>query len=65
MLAFDLDVARVHARLWTELTETGNMIGLNDLVIAATAVAGSHAILTYNARDFSRVSGLEVLVPNP
>jgi predicted nucleic acid-binding protein len=60
---FDLSAARVHARLWTELTSAGQMIGSHDLIIAATALAFGHAVVTHNVRDFGRVSGLIVREP--
>ena len=60
VLAFDLAVARTHSRLWAELTTAGNMIGLHDLMIAATAVTNGLSVLTYNLREFSKVPGLDV-----
>jgi predicted nucleic acid-binding protein len=60
VLPFDLAVARTHARLWTELTAAGDMIGRHDLMIAATAVTHGYAVLTGNVREFSRVPGLDV-----
>jgi tRNA(fMet)-specific endonuclease VapC len=39
----------------------GKMIGAHDLLIAATALAQGHAVLTQNAKDFKRVPGLTVL----
>lgn len=63
IIPFDLMIARVHARLWTSLAAAGTPIGPADLIIAATAVAQDHAILTDNAREFRRVSGLIVIEP--
>ena len=60
VLPFDLTAARVHAGLWAELRERGLMIGAHDLLIAATAVAGSLKVLTRNLREFERVEGLRV-----
>ena len=60
VLAFDLAVARTHSRLWAELTTAGNMIGLHDLMIAATAITNGLSVLTYNLREFSKVPGLDV-----
>jgi tRNA(fMet)-specific endonuclease VapC len=60
---FDLGAARVRARLWTELTSARQMIGSHDLIIAATALAFGHAVVTLNARDFGRVTGLIVREP--
>lgn len=37
------------------------MIGAADLMIAATALANGHAVMTNNVREFERVPGLEVL----
>ena len=60
---FDLSAARVHARLWAELTFAGQMIGSHDLMIAATALAFGHVVVTHNVRDFGRISGLIVQEP--
>jgi tRNA(fMet)-specific endonuclease VapC len=59
-LPFDETAARVHARVWSELASAGVTIGPHDLIIAATAMARGWAVVTMNARDFSRVPGLEV-----
>jgi predicted nucleic acid-binding protein len=56
----DLSVARVHARIRSELTASGNLFGPHDMLIAATALARDFAVLTHNAREFERVMGLEV-----
>jgi predicted nucleic acid-binding protein len=63
ILPFDLAAARVHARLWAELAAAGTPIGPHDLLIAATAVSNSYAILTDNIAEFERVGGLIVLRP--
>jgi len=55
------EVARVHASLWAELEATGEMIGVHDLWIAATALAHALELATKNASDFERVPGLSVL----
>ena len=63
VLPFDLAAARRHARLFTELSAAGRMIGANDLVIAATALAHGYAVQTHDLRHFERVPGLVVNVP--
>ena len=63
VLAFDLQVARVHARIWAELAAGGRLIGAHDVQIAATAVAHGFTILTDNVREFPRVPGLVVRQP--
>jgi predicted nucleic acid-binding protein len=59
-LPFNLVVARIHARLWAQLAEAGQLIGPHDLLIAATAVAHGYAVLTENVREFGRIPGLVV-----
>jgi tRNA(fMet)-specific endonuclease VapC len=43
------------------LKERGELIGANDLWIAAAALQHGEALVTRNARDFHRVPGLQVL----
>lgn len=54
-------VARVHAGIWAELAQRGDVIGAHDLWIAATALAHGLAVATGNIEDFRRVPGLEVI----
>jgi tRNA(fMet)-specific endonuclease VapC len=54
-------VARMHAEIWTELKNDGDLIGAHDLWIAATALSQGMAIATANVRDFERVPGLSVV----
>jgi tRNA(fMet)-specific endonuclease VapC len=54
-------VARVHAGVWAELAERGEVIGAHDLWIAATAIAHGFGVATVNAAEFGRVAGLRVL----
>lgn len=61
VLDITLEVARIHAELAAALHQQGHTLGANDAYIAATALAGGHALLTTDAGDFSRVPGLEVL----
>jgi len=60
VLPFTLEIARVHSRLWADLLARGATIGLHDLMIAATALAQSHTVITHNLREFRRVEGLKV-----
>ena len=58
VIPFDLDVARVHARLGAELTAKGAAVGPHDLMIAATAVSLDFAVATRDVRSFPRIAGL-------
>lgn len=61
VVAFDLDVARVHAMLSAELRSKGTAIGPHDLLIAATAVHVGAAVATRDLRSFPKIHGLDVL----
>jgi tRNA(fMet)-specific endonuclease VapC len=61
MIPATIEVARVHAEVWAQLEANGEVIGMHDLWIAATALAHGLSIVTLNAREFERVPGLGVL----
>jgi tRNA(fMet)-specific endonuclease VapC len=58
VMPFDLDAARVHARLGAELAAKGAAVGAHDLLIASTAVAIDFAVATRDVRSFPRIAGL-------
>jgi tRNA(fMet)-specific endonuclease VapC len=60
VLPFDLDAARVHARIWAKLLQRGEMIGAHDLIIASTALSRDLVLVTRNTREFGRVEGLSL-----
>jgi tRNA(fMet)-specific endonuclease VapC len=60
VVGYSTDIARVHARLWAELQARGQMIGLHDLIIAATCLSLGFGVVTTNEREFQRVPGLAV-----
>lgn len=59
----DAAMARVHARIWAQLVEAGQMIGPHDLIVAAAAVHRRWAVATFNADEFRHIRGLEVVKP--
>lgn len=60
VLAFDKDVARVHAELMAALPKEVT-VGAHDLIIGATAVRHGFPVLTADGEEFSRMPGLAVL----
>jgi tRNA(fMet)-specific endonuclease VapC len=58
IVPFDLAAADAYAAIRSELEEDGVCIGPNDLIIAATALAGRATLVTHNTKEFSRVPGL-------
>jgi tRNA(fMet)-specific endonuclease VapC len=51
---------RFYGRLRADLERSGQMIGPNDLLIAAQCLAGDFVLVTDNIREFSRVPSLKV-----
>ena len=59
MLPLDADVVSAYARLRTLLERAGTLIGHNDMLIAAHALALGCTLVTADA-EFDRVPGLRV-----
>jgi tRNA(fMet)-specific endonuclease VapC len=53
--------ARHYREIFRYLKGRGELIGANDLWIAASAIANQTPLVTRNAREFRRVPRLEVL----
>jgi len=58
--AMSADVARQYAGIRRSLEKQGNIIGANDLWIAAHAMALDLTLVTNNINEFSRVDGLKI-----
>lgn len=58
VLPFEREDARVAAQLRATLNSQGTPIGAYDLLLAACALRRGLKIVTHNAREFVRVSGL-------
>jgi tRNA(fMet)-specific endonuclease VapC len=55
---FDDACVEHYGELRARLTRAGQLIGPNDLLIAATALAHGAILVTHNTAEFSRVPGL-------
>jgi tRNA(fMet)-specific endonuclease VapC len=53
-------VAEAYGRIRAALESKGEMIGNNDLRIAAHALAAGSTLATNNEREFRRVRGLDI-----
>ena len=60
LLPFDERCANAHAALHAVLQRRGSLIGIADIMIAATAIAHDATVVTANIRDFARVPFLRV-----
>ncbi len=65
VVPFDLLVARVHARLTIDLAAAGTPLPVEDIQIAATAIANGLDVATRDAGSFPRVPGLRVRTISP
>jgi tRNA(fMet)-specific endonuclease VapC len=61
ILVFDEAAARVFASTDAALSAAGNKLAVEDLMIAATALAQGHDVVTRDMRSFPRVPGLRVV----
>jgi tRNA(fMet)-specific endonuclease VapC len=59
-IPFDSSCVAHYARIRDHLERRGQMIGANDLFIAAIALAHGLTLLTHNSEEFSRIDGLGV-----
>lgn len=58
LLTFDERCANAYAGLHAVLQRKGTLIGIADIMIAATALAHDAIVVTANTREFTRVPGL-------
>jgi tRNA(fMet)-specific endonuclease VapC len=60
VLPFDKDAAVVYGDVRSVLEKRGEVIGANDLLIAAHALSMNLTLVTNNVKEFERVCGLNI-----
>lgn len=60
VVPFDRAAAEEYGKVRESLSARGLLIGPNDLLIAATALAHGLILVTHNTTEFSRVPGLKL-----
>jgi len=58
IVPFDMEAAIFYGKIRASLEKTGNIIGLNDMIIAATVLAHNGTLVTSNIGDFSCIESL-------
>jgi tRNA(fMet)-specific endonuclease VapC len=58
IVPFSESAAASYAEIKLDLATQGRIIGPMDMLIAATALAGGHTLVTNNTREYSRIPGL-------
>ncbi len=61
MLPWTKEVSWQYGEIYRSLASMGQLIGANDLWIAATALANGMGVVTSNLEEFERVQGLVVI----
>jgi tRNA(fMet)-specific endonuclease VapC len=59
-LTFDEKCEEVYGVIRARLASAGTLIGPNDLLIAAVALANEATLVTHNTAEFGRVRGLRI-----
>ena len=60
ILTFDSLAASIYAQIRFELSKKGNLIGPNDLILAATVMANNGTLATRNIGEFKRLEKLNI-----
>lgn len=60
-LPFDDHAAQFYGQIRADLQAKGTLIGPNDLMIAAIALANDLTLVTHNTSEFNRVIGLKLV----
>jgi len=57
---YDLAAAKIFAEIWSGTARKGISIGVNDLIIASTAISRGYSLMTINKKDFENIDGLHL-----
>ena len=60
ILPFGPEAAQAYGEIRHTLQSQGQLIGANDLLIAAHAKTAGLILVTHNTREFSRIEGLKI-----
>ncbi len=60
VIAFDEPEANAYGQILDSLQRKGQIIGNNDILIAATALIRNATLVTNNIHEFSRIDGLKL-----
>ena len=58
IIPFDAEASFFYGKIRASLEKAGNIIGFNDMIIAATVLANNGTLVTNNSGEFSRVENL-------
>ncbi|MBI9039220.1 MAG: type II toxin-antitoxin system VapC family toxin [Bacteroidales bacterium] len=61
ILAFNDRCSQIASEIYKELKQQNNLIGTDDILIAATAISHNFRLATLNTKDFKRVRNIKLL----
>lgn len=61
IIPWNPEISWIYGEAFRELQADGNLIGANDLWIAATVLSRKATLVSNNRRDFGRITGLEIV----
>jgi predicted nucleic acid-binding protein len=59
---YDMAAAKIYAEIRSSTARKGISVGINDLIIASTAISRGYSVLTINKKDFENIEGLRLEV---
>ncbi|MBQ3346267.1 MAG: type II toxin-antitoxin system VapC family toxin [Synergistaceae bacterium] len=59
-MPFGENEADIYGQIRADLERKGQLIGNNDMLIAATALTHNATLITNNTQEFSRIDGLNL-----
>ena len=60
LIPYDLAAAQTYGSIRAELEKTGDLIGREDLLIAAHALSANLTLVTNNEKEFNRIPNLKL-----
>ena len=60
IIPFDMEAAFFYGKIRASLEKGGEIIGFNDMIIAATVLAHNGTLVTNNSGEFSRIKGINL-----
>lgn len=61
ILPFNDKCSQIASEIYKELKQQNNLIGTDDILIAATAISHNFKLATLNKKDFNRIRNIELI----
>ncbi len=61
ILPFDNNCSEIASEIYKKLKQKHNLIGTDDILIAATTISNNCKLATLNTKDFDRINGIDLI----